>query len=91
MGRGAEERPTQLRAIQTRRQRMFKSYGWALGLLLAAASVAQAELAHVKKCGELRVVMSGEYPPFSQPGIGGTLTGFAVDVGREIGRRLGAR
>lgn len=70
---------------------MSKFYAWGLALLLAAGSAAQAELADVKKRGELRVVMSGEYPPFSQPGISGTLTGFDVDVAREIGRRLGVK
>ncbi|UQN08279.1 transporter substrate-binding domain-containing protein [Deinococcus sp. QL22] len=70
---------------------MSKSYAWGLALLVAVGSVAQAELADIKKRGELRVVMSGEYPPFSQPGTGGTLTGFDVDVAREIGRRLGVK
>ncbi|WP_180970269.1 transporter substrate-binding domain-containing protein [Deinococcus planocerae] len=60
-------------------------------LALGAASVAHADLADIRKRGELRVVMSGEYPPFSQPGPDGSLTGFDVDVAREIGRRLGVR
>lgn len=60
-------------------------------LLLSLASVAQADLADVKKRGELRVVMSGEYPPFSQPSPGGSLTGFDADVAREIARRLGVK
>jgi len=60
-------------------------------LALSAPSVAHADLADIKKRGELRVVMSGEYPPFSQPGPGGELVGFDVDVAREIGRRLGVK
>lgn len=60
-------------------------------LALGAASVAHADLADIKKRGELRVVMSGEYPPFSQPGPDGGLVGFDVDVAREIGRRLGVK
>ncbi len=60
-------------------------------LTLALASAAHAELADVKKRGELRVVMSGEYPPFSQPGSNNTLQGFDVDIAREIARRLGVK
>lgn len=60
-------------------------------LALAATSVAHAELADVRKRGELRVVMSGEYPPFSQPAPDGSLTGFDADVAREIAKRLGVR
>jgi ABC-type amino acid transport substrate-binding protein len=69
---------------------MFKSRLLLLAALtLSAASVAHADLADVKKRGELRVVMSGEYPPFSQPAPDGSLTGFDADVAREIGKRLG--
>ncbi|SMB83407.1 cystine transport system substrate-binding protein [Deinococcus hopiensis KR-140] len=60
-------------------------------LALLLVSVTHAELADVKKRGELRVVMSGEYPPFSQPTPGGDLTGFDADVAREIARRLGVK
>ncbi|MFC4638422.1 transporter substrate-binding domain-containing protein [Deinococcus hohokamensis] len=60
-------------------------------LLLSGLSVAHAELADVKKRGELRVVMSGEYPPFSMPTPAGDLTGFDADVAREIGKRLGVK
>lgn len=60
-------------------------------LVLSLMSVSHAELADIKKRGELRVVMSGEYPPFSQPGPSGALVGFDVDVAQEIGRRLGVR
>ena len=60
-------------------------------LFLSLISIGHAELSDIKKRGELRVVMSGEYPPFSQPGPTGTLVGFDVDVAQEIGRRLGVR
>lgn len=58
---------------------------------VALVSVGHAELSDVRQRGELRVVMSGEYPPFSQPGPNGTLVGFDVDVAREIARRLGVK
>lgn len=61
-------------------------------LALGAATVAHAELADVQKRGELRVVMSGEYPPFSQPAASGVgLEGFDVDIANEIGKRLGVK
>lgn len=71
---------------------MFKPFTLLLAALtLSAVSVAHADLADVKKRGELRVVMSGEYPPFSQPAPDGSLTGFDADVAREIGKRLGVK
>lgn len=63
----------------------------AAGLILAPHSHAHAELSDVTQRGELRVVMSGEYPPFSQPAASGGLVGFDVDVANEIGRRLGVK
>jgi len=36
----------------------------------------------------LRVALTGKYPPFSYYGDDGELTGFDVDVSREIGKRL---
>ena len=63
-----------------------------LAVLLGAQSAAHADLADITKRGELRVVMSGEYPPFSQPAASGQgLEGFDVDVANEIGKRLGVR
>lgn len=60
-------------------------------VLLAASSVAFADLAQIRQRGEIRIVMSGEYPPFSQPGPNNSLQGFDVDVAREIARRLGVK
>ncbi len=60
-------------------------------LTIGAAPVARAELADVQKRGELRVAMSGEYPPFSQPSPEGGLSGFDADVANEIGKRLGVK
>lgn len=63
-----------------------------LALLLGVQGAASADLADVTKRGELRVVMSGEYPPFSQPAANGQgLEGFDVDVANEIGKRLGVK
>lgn len=62
-----------------------------VSLAMIVGAVAHSELADVKKRGELRIVMSGEYPPFSQPASGGGLEGFDVDVGNELAKRLGVK
>lgn len=73
------------------KHRLFRSLIVLGALAVTAAGTATAELADVKKRGELRVVMSGEYPPFSQPSPSGGLTGFDADVAREIAKRLGVK
>ena len=71
--------------------------GWKMALAglgsigLIALSVAHSELTDIKSRGELRIVMSGEYPPFSQPSVSGGLEGFDVDVGIELAKRLGVK
>ncbi|MFC4454217.1 transporter substrate-binding domain-containing protein [Deinococcus sonorensis] len=59
-----------------------------LTLLLALQGAVHAELADIQKRGEIRIVMSGDYPPFSQPALSGGLEGFDADVAREIATRL---
>ncbi|PNY79440.1 transporter substrate-binding domain-containing protein [Deinococcus koreensis] len=71
--------------------RLSKPLLTTLLLTLGVTSVAHAELGDIRSRGELRVAMSGEYPPFSQPAPDGTLTGFDADVAREIAKRLGVK
>ena len=43
----------------------------------------------IKDSGEIRIAMSGDYPPFSYYNEKKALDGFDVDVAREIAKRLG--
>ena len=67
-----------------------------LGALLFAALASACQesaatktgLSALKERGELRVAMTGMYPPFNFYDEKGALTGFDVDVSNEIARRL---
>ncbi|EID43677.1 amino acid ABC transporter substrate-binding protein [Parageobacillus thermoglucosidasius] len=48
-------------------------------------------LAQVKKEGELRIGTEGTYPPFTFHDQSGELTGFDVDLAREVAKRLGVK
>jgi L-cystine transport system substrate-binding protein len=70
-------------------------------LLLAACGNQQSQekpnkqandlLAQVKKSGELRIGTEGTYPPFTFHDKSGKLTGFDVDLAREVAKRLGVK
>lgn len=57
---------------------------WAMG------AVAD-DLAKVKEKGEIKMAMSGQYPPFNFVDDTNTLTGFDVEIGNEIAKRIGVQ
>lgn len=48
------------------------------------AAVLLASTAHAQTTGRLRVGVEGNYPPFSQLGADGTLSGFDVDIANAV-------
>lgn len=53
--------------------------------------VAQADsLAQVQENKEMKFALSGAYPPFNFVGEDGKLTGFDVEIGKEIAKRIQA-
>lgn len=58
-----------------------------LGVTMATAE----DLAEVKKKGEIRMAMSGQYPPFNFVDENNKLTGFDVEMGSEIAKRIGVK
>ena len=58
-------------------------------LLTACAKDPDNALEQVKQAGHLRVAINPDYPPFSFFGENGKLSGFDVDVVREIADRIG--
>ncbi|TPW26440.1 amino acid ABC transporter substrate-binding protein [Pararhizobium mangrovi] len=56
---------------------------------VAALGAHAASLEQVKKSGELRIGTEGTYAPFTYHTDSGKLTGFDVDIGRAIAKRLG--
>lgn len=47
------------------------------------------DLAKVTKKGEIRMAMSGQYPPFNFVDENNKLTGFDVEMGSEVAKRIG--
>ncbi|CAB3767166.1 amino acid ABC transporter substrate-binding protein [Paraburkholderia solisilvae] len=65
-----------------------------IGLLqVAAATTAFAAdgLAQIKSAGVIKIGTEGTYAPFSFHDASGQLTGFDVEIGREIAKRLGVK
>ncbi len=63
--------------------------GIALAIGLAGAPATADELQTIKDAGEMRVAMTGAYPPFSLIDDKNEVVGFDADIGAEIARRLG--
>ena len=59
------------------------------GLLVTTATA--GDLAKVKQKGEIRMAMSGQYPPFNFVDENNKLTGFDVEMGAEVARRIGVK
>lgn len=62
--------------------------GVAMALSFAPPSQAD-ELDAVKERGELRIAMSGVYPPFNFVNERNEVVGFDADIGSEVARRIG--
>lgn len=52
---------------------------------------ADGSLERVKKAGKIQFAMSGGYPPFNYFNDKDELTGFDVDIGKEVAKRLGVK
>ncbi|WP_054940319.1 amino acid ABC transporter substrate-binding protein [Paenibacillus ihuae] len=59
------------------------------GTEATAAPTGQNSLEAVKAAGKLRIGTEGTYSPFTYHDANGTLTGFDVDIAKEIAKRLG--
>jgi len=58
------------------------------GMMLWQTALAD-DLAGVKENGKITMAMSGQYPPFNFVNDQNQLTGFDVEVGQEIAKRIG--
>jgi polar amino acid transport system substrate-binding protein len=60
--------------------------------IFSFTSVASAdELDKIKNAGEMKIAMSGAYPPFNFINEKNEVVGFDAAIGREIARRLGVK
>ena len=58
---------------------------------LAVGSVWAEDLAKVKANGEIKMAMSGQYPPFNFVDDKNQLTGFDVEIGQAVAERIGIK
>ena len=63
--------------------------GLIAGLAFGAPQAQADDLAKVKEAGELRIAMSGAYPPFNFVNDKNEVVGFDAAIGREIATRIG--
>jgi polar amino acid transport system substrate-binding protein len=61
-----------------------------MGLVLPLQAAAQDTLEKIKKSGSITIGNGGAYPPFEFV-ENGNLVGFDIDLGNEIGKRMGVR
>ena len=58
---------------------------------LVVGSVGAEDLAKVKASGEIKMAMSGQYPPFNFVDDNNQLTGFDVEIGQAVAERIGIK
>lgn len=63
----------------------------ALQLGFTHAAFAESDLAKIQSAGVFKIGTEGTYPPFTFHDASGELTGFDVDIGREIAKRLNVK
>jgi polar amino acid transport system substrate-binding protein len=59
--------------------------------MLLAGAVTAGDLAMVKEKGEIKMAMSGQYPPFNFVDDKNQLTGFDVEIGQAVAKRIGIK
>jgi polar amino acid transport system substrate-binding protein len=81
-----------LKTYQKRRKTMRKIMAIFIGLVTSMMFLQTAladDLANVKEKGKLTMAMSGQYPPFNFVNDQNQVTGFDVEIGKEIAKRIG--
>lgn len=73
---------------------MQKTTALLLGLVASVmffSDVFAGDLARIKDTGKITMAMSGQYPPFNFVNENNSLTGFDVEMGTELAKRLGVK
>ncbi|MEW6263087.1 MAG: transporter substrate-binding domain-containing protein [Thermodesulfobacteriota bacterium] len=62
-----------------------------LALVIFSSSASAEDFDKIKQAGEIKIAMSGAYPPFNFVNEKNEVIGFDVSIGKEIARRLGVK
>lgn len=57
----------------------------------STVALAETDLAKIQSAGVFKIGTEGTYPPFTFHDATGALTGFDVDIGREVAKRLNVK
>ncbi|KAA9361555.1 MULTISPECIES: ABC transporter substrate-binding protein [Ochrobactrum] len=70
---------------------LFAAAALALAVGFSSAPAQADELEKLKTAGEMRIAMSGQYPPFSFTNEQNEVVGFDASIGSEIAKRMGLK
>jgi polar amino acid transport system substrate-binding protein len=94
----ANHNPKTKRQIQRKRKvmrckfnRIFAAAAFAIAAGFLSAPAQADELEKLKSAGEMRIAMSGQYPPFSFTNENNEVVGFDASIGSEIAKRMGLK
>ncbi len=65
--------------------------GLAVAAIALAAPARADDLAKIKKAGELKIALSGAYPPFSMVNDQNQVVGFDVSIGKAIAKKMNVK
>jgi polar amino acid transport system substrate-binding protein len=80
-----------LKIMRSKFNSLFAVAALAIAVGFSSAPAQADELAKLKTAGEMRIAMSGQYPPFSFTNEHNEVVGFDASIGSEIAKRMGLK
>jgi polar amino acid transport system substrate-binding protein len=80
-----------LKIMRSKFNSLFAVAALAIAVGFSSAPAQADELEKLKAAGEMRIAMSGQYPPFSFTNEKNEVVGFDASIGSEIAKRMGLK
>jgi len=80
-----------LKIMRSKFNSLFAVAALAIAVGFSSAPAQADELEKLKTAGEMRIAMSGQYPPFSFTNEHNEVVGFDASIGSEIAKRMGLK
>jgi len=80
-----------LKIMRSKFNSLFAVAALAIAVGFSSAPAQADELEKLKTTGEMRIAMSGQYPPFSFTNEKNEVVGFDASIGSEIAKRMGLK